>query len=59
MKYGSGSAGASVSYVGSDEHIDEFVLFANSKDARICRRAGVSDDMNPNNILTLMSVLKI
>jgi hypothetical protein len=58
MKYGSGSAGASVSYVGSDEHIDEFVLFANSKDAGFAV-AGVSDDMNPNNILTLMSVLKI
>lgn len=58
MKYGSGSAGASVSYVGSDEHIDEFVLFANSKDAGFAVVRVLGDDMNPNNILTLMSVLK-
>ena len=58
MKYGSGSAGASVSYVGSDEHIDEFVLFANSKDAGFAVVRVLGDDMNPNNILTLISVLK-
>ena len=58
MKYGSGSAGASVSYVGSDEHIDELVLFANSKDAGFAVVRVLGDDMNPNNILTLMSVLK-
>jgi len=58
MKYGSGSAGASVSYVGSDEHIDEFVLFANSKDAGFAVVRVLGDDMNPNNIMTLMSVLK-
>lgn len=27
MKFGSGKEGASVSFVGSDEHIDEFVFF--------------------------------
>jgi hypothetical protein len=48
-----------VSYVGSDEHIDEFVLFANSKDAGFAVVRVLGDDMNPNNILTLMSVLKI
>lgn len=58
MKYGSGSAGSSVSYVGSDEHIDEFILFANSKDAGFAVVRVLGDDMNPNNILTLMSVLK-
>jgi hypothetical protein len=56
MKYGSGSAGASVSYVGSDEHIDEFVLFANSKDADL-PSCGLR--RYESNILTLMSVLKI
>jgi len=32
MKIGSGKEGASVSYVGSDEHIEEFVFFANKKE---------------------------
>jgi hypothetical protein len=58
MKYGSGSVGASVSYVGSDEHIDEFVLFANSKEAGFAVVRVLGTDMNPNSIVTLMSVLK-
>ena len=32
MKIGSGKEGASVSFVGTDEHIEEFVLFANQKE---------------------------
>ncbi len=32
MKFGSGKEGASVSFVGDDEHIDEFVFFANKKE---------------------------
>lgn len=31
MKFGSGKEGASVSFVGSDDHIEEFVFFANKK----------------------------
>jgi hypothetical protein len=58
MKYGSGSVGASVSYVGSDEHIDEFVLFTNSKEAGFAVVRVLGTDMNPNSIVTLMSVLK-
>lgn len=58
MKYGSGAVGASVSYVGSDEHIDEFVLFANSKEAGFAVVRVLGTDMNPNSIVTLMSVLK-
>jgi hypothetical protein len=58
MKYASGSVGASVSYVGSDEHIDEFVLSANSKDAGFALVRVLGKDMNPTNVVTLMSVLK-
>lgn len=58
MRYGSGSVAASVSYVGTDEHIDEFVLYANSKDAGFAVVRVLGKDMNPNNIITLMSVLK-
>jgi hypothetical protein len=58
MKYSSGVEGASVSYVGTDEHIDEFVLFANSKDAGFAVIRVLGTDMNPNSVVTLMSVLK-
>jgi hypothetical protein len=58
MKYGSGSIGASISYVGSEEHIEEFVLFANSKEAGFAVIRVLGTDMNPNSVVTLMSVLK-
>ena len=32
MSFGSGKDGASISYVGSDDHIKEFVVFANRKE---------------------------
>ena len=57
MKFGSGQNGASVSYVGSDEHIEEFIISANSEAGfGIVRVLG--KDMNPNAILDFISVLK-
>ena len=57
MKFGSGQNGASVSYVGSDEHIAEFIISANSEAGfGIVRVLG--KDMNPNSILDFISVLK-
>ena len=32
MKFGSGKEGAQISYVGTDDHIEEFVIFANKSD---------------------------
>ena len=58
MKFGSGKEGASVSFVGSDEHIEEFVLFANKKETGFAVVRILGKDMNPNNIMTMMSVLK-
>jgi hypothetical protein len=58
MKFGSGKEGASVSYVGSDEHIEEFVLFANKKESGFAVVRILGKDMNPNNIMTMLSVLK-
>ncbi|WP_338407922.1 DUF4252 domain-containing protein [uncultured Flavobacterium sp.] len=58
MKYGSGKEGASVSYVGSDNHINEFVLFANKKDVGFALVRILGKDMNPTNIMTMISVLK-
>ena len=58
MKYGSGSEGASISFVGDDEHIDEFVLFANRKDSGFAVIRILGDDMNTTGILEMLSILK-
>ena len=58
MKYGSGKDGASVSFVGDDEHIDEFVFYANNKENGFAVVRVLGKDMNPTGIMTLMSVLK-
>ncbi len=58
MKFGSGKEGASVCFVGADDHIEEFVLFANKKEAGFAVIRVLGKDMNPNNIMTMMSALK-
>jgi hypothetical protein len=58
MKFGSGKEGASISFVGTDDVIKEFIIFANKKDAGFALIRVVGEDMNPNNIMTFMSVLK-
>lgn len=58
MKFGSGKDGASVSFVGDTEHIDEFVFYANKKENGFAVVRVIGKDMNPTGIVTLMSVLK-
>ncbi|WP_264525139.1 DUF4252 domain-containing protein [Flavobacterium sp. N502536] len=58
MKVGSGKDGASISYVGPDDNIEEFVVFANKKESGFVVVRVLGKNMNPNNIMTLMSVLK-
>ena len=58
MKFGSGKEGASVSFVGDDEHIQEFVLFANKKENGFAVVRVLGKDMNPTSIMTMISVLK-
>ncbi|PXY39937.1 DUF4252 domain-containing protein [Flavobacterium cheongpyeongense] len=58
MKVGSGKDGASVSFVGNDDNIEEFVIFANRKENGFAVVRVLGKNMNPNNIMTLMSVLK-
>jgi len=58
MKFGSGKESASISYVGADEHIDEFVLFANRKETGFAVVRVLGKDMNLTNIMTMLSVLK-
>lgn len=58
MTFGSGKDGASISYVGTDDNIKEFVVFANRKQNGFAVVRVLGKNMNPNNIMTLMSVLK-
>ncbi|MBF7090394.1 DUF4252 domain-containing protein [Flavobacterium sp. ALJ2] len=58
MKFGSGKDGASVSYVGTDENIEEFVVYANRNENGFAVVRVLGKNMNPNNIMTLMTVLK-
>ena len=58
MKYGSGKEGASVSFVGDDEHIEEFVLFANKKETGFAVVRILGKDMNPTGIASMLSILR-
>ena len=58
MKFGSGKEIASVSFVGDIEHIEEFILFANKKENVFAVIRILGKDMNPNGIMTMMSVLQ-
>jgi hypothetical protein len=58
MRFGSGKQGASVSYVETDGHINEFVFFANKNDAGFAVVRVLGKDMNPTNIMNMISVLK-
>lgn len=58
MSFGSGKDGASISYVGSDDNIKEFVVFANRKENGFAVVRVLGENMNPNNIMTIISVLK-
>ena len=58
MKFGSGKDGASISFVGDDEHIDEFVLYANRKENGFAVVRILGKDMNPTSIVTMVSALQ-
>ncbi|MEO5775826.1 MAG: DUF4252 domain-containing protein [Flavobacterium sp.] len=58
MKVGSGKDGASVSFVGDENHINEFVLFAKRKENGFAVVRILGNDMNPNNIINMISLLK-
>lgn len=58
MKFGSGASGGSLSYVGEDdEHIEEFIVFANQKESGFAVVRILGKDMNPTGVMNLLSVL--
>lgn len=58
MKFGSGKDGASVSFVGEDEHINEFVVYANQAEKGFAIVRVLGKDMSPTTIMNMMSILK-
>jgi hypothetical protein len=58
MKFGSGKDAASVSFVGDMDHINEFVFYAKKKENGFAVIRILGDDMNPNKILNMISLLK-
>ncbi len=58
MKYGSGKDGASISFVGTENKINEFVLYGTKSDNGFAVVRILGKDMNPADALTLVSVLK-
>ncbi|WP_395074725.1 DUF4252 domain-containing protein [Flavobacterium sp.] len=58
MKFGSGKQGAQISYVGTDDHIEEFVIFGNKSENGFAVVRVLGKDMNPTHILEMISVLR-
>ena len=58
MKFGRGKEGGSVSFVGDEEHIKEVVLFANKNDAGFAVVRILGNDMNPTDIMNMISVIQ-
>jgi hypothetical protein len=58
MKFGSGNDGASIYFVGDDEHINEFVLFANKEENGFAVVRILGKDMNPMNIMNIINLMK-
>lgn len=58
MKIGEGNDAASISFVGDEDDIDEFILFAKRKENGFAVVRILGNDMNPNNIMNMLSILK-
>lgn len=58
MKFSSGKEGASLSFVGDEEHIDEIVVYANAKETGFAVVRILGDDMNPTQIVEMLTSLR-
>lgn len=58
MKIGSGKDAASISIAGDENNINEFVVFAKKKESGFAIVRILGKDMNPNNIMNMLSLLK-
>ncbi|RZJ71797.1 DUF4252 domain-containing protein [Flavobacterium sp.] len=59
MSFGSGKDGGSISFVGKDDdHIEEFVIFANRKENGFVVVRIIGDEMNANSVMEMMALLR-
>ena len=58
MKFGSGSQGASISFVGEENNIDEFVIFGNKKEVGFVVVRILGNNMKPEQAMALFSILQ-
>ncbi len=58
VKFGSNDKGAAVYLVGSEEKIDEFVLFASNDESGFIVARFLGDDMTPNDVMNLVDVVR-
>ena len=58
MSFGSGKDGVTVSFVGSEENIEEFVVYARGKETGFAVMRILGDKMNPTHIMNMLSVIQ-
>jgi len=58
MKFGSRKDGASISFIGDEDKIDEFILYGVKSNNGFAVVRILGKDMNPADALTMLSVLK-
>lgn len=58
MKVGSNGNGGAVYFIGEEEHIDEFVVYANGKDNGFVIVRILGDDMDPSQIMNLINLIQ-
>ncbi len=58
IKFNKGNQGAAVYLIEENEKIDEFVFFASSKDTGLALVRVLGNDMNPDNIINMFSIIQ-
>lgn len=58
MKFGSGKQGASISYVGDENHINEFVIYGNQSESGFAVVRVLGNNMKPEDAMIMLSVLQ-
>lgn len=58
IHFGSNDRGASIHTVGEGDAIEEFVVYVNQKETGMAVVRVMGEDMNPNNIMTLVGLMQ-
>lgn len=58
IKVGSGNNGASISFVGQEDKVEEFIIYANKKENGFAVIRVLGNEMNPNDVLNMLSILQ-